>query len=705
MKVRKTARLDQILLRLGAVTEEQITRGLKRQQAQGGLLGRNLVELGVIDDGQLLEALAEQFRLPVMRPREEDVPEELVKRLPVAMVREGRVLPVKWNEEQKVLSLTASNPGDLETLRQAQDAFGARALRVALASERIMAEVGQRLVGPAEDTDGTGTPGSRVALPELFAQEDESQPDGSEFALDAEPRRVLLVTASASKRNFLPPLLEREGVELTVATDREQARAALCEGQELDAVLVTQDLRTHFAAWLRTDGFPRPRCEVSVFETVSQSLLENPVPYAAVGSSLRNAVQALADARCAQVDASPPYGLMATEVEALSDRRGLRRVVRDGLQLGLHLLLPTRVQGLDVLERSEPFASFASSLELAARIRFPWKLDALLAACHGLYAGRLDAGGSSSSDFSVEVRLAAQILALVWYRHNHFLPGEGTDEERMIALRAALRETAGRLATRDLVEGYIRLIDDRGGIADEAGERQVLLVGDERIERALSPALSRVGREVLTTGDLADAQTLAERRPPAAIVVDHERFSGQVDKFTRVTKLGGAALLFVLTDSSDPSLVLNLLDVGVDDVFGPPHEFDLVAARINRAIRSRSRERGSEKPQAGQFSATFEVFSFLDLIQMLSQGLKSVRIDLARRRGEEAIIWMERGRMVHAELGDVQGESAVYGVIAWEDQGEFTVREESRFPAATIEVSSESVLMEGCRLLDESKRS
>jgi hypothetical protein len=60
--------------------------------------------------------------------------------------------------------------------------------------------------------------------------------------------------------------------------------------------------------------------------------------------------------------------------------------------------------------------------------------------------------------------------------------------------------------------------------------------------------------------------------------------------------------------------------------------------------------------------------------------------------------------MVHATLGEVQGEEAVYRVIAWEDQGEFTVREESRFPEATIQVSPESVLMEGCRLLDESKR-
>jgi DNA-binding response OmpR family regulator len=274
----------------------------------------------------------------------------------------------------------------------------------------------------------------------------------------------------------------------------------------------------------------------------------------------------------------------------------------------------------------------------------------------------------------------------------------------MIGLRAALRAKGGRLATLDLIEGYLRLIAERGGVAETEGDRQVLLVGGERIARALSPALARVGRDALVTADLADAVTMAERRPPAAIVIDHHEFPTQVDKFSRVTKLSGASLFFVLTDSADPSLVLNLLDVGVDDVFGPPHDFDLVAARVNRAIRSRSRGRTTERAPAGQFSATFEVFSFLDLIQMLSQGLKSVRIDLSRNDSERAVVFMRKGRITHAACGTHSGERGVYRVIAWEGEGEFTVREETRFPVPTITLLTESVLMEGCRLLDESKR-
>jgi hypothetical protein len=310
---------------------------------------------------------------------------------------------------------------------------------------------------------------------------------------------------------------------------------------------------------------------------------------------------------------------------------------------------------------------------------------------------------SEHGDWSEEEFLAAQILAITWYRHNHVPVLSGTDEERTIALRTSMRGLGGRLASQDLIESYLAAIKERGGVAEDLGNLQVLLVGADRITRSLSSALGRVGREVLATADLADAQTMVQRRPPAAIVVDYEEFPGKVDKFSRVTNLGGGALLYVLTDSTDPALVLNLLDVGVDDVFGPPHDFDLVAARINRSIRSRSRDRTEEKPQTGQFSATFEVFGFLDLIQMLGQGLKTVQIELSRG-DEEAIVLMQKGRMTHAELGDIEGVAAVYAVIGWQDDGEFTVTKESSFSRTTIEATTESVLMEGLRLLDESKR-
>jgi hypothetical protein len=58
---------------------------------------------------------------------------------------------------------------------------------------------------------------------------------------------------------------------------------------------------------------------------------------------------------------------------------------------------------------------------------------------------------------------------------------------------------------------------------------------------------------------------------------------------------------------------------------------------------------------------------------------------------------------VHAACGTLRGAEAVYRVIAWEDDGAFAVEPESEFPAPNIGLPLESILMEGCRLLDESR--
>ena len=50
------------------------------------------------------------------------------------------------------------------------------------------------------------------------------------------------------------------------------------------------------------------------------------------------------------------------------------------------------------------------------------------------------------------------------------------------------------------------------------------------------------------------------------------------------------------------------------------------------------------------------------------------------------------------------GAEAVYRVISWEDDGEFTVYPETEFPEPTIADSMEGLIMEGCRLLDEAGR-
>jgi hypothetical protein len=149
-----------------------------------------------------------------------------------------------------------------------------------------------------------------------------------------------------------------------------------------------------------------------------------------------------------------------------------------------------------------------------------------------------------------------------------------------------------------------------------------------------------------------DARTAGERRRPTVLVIDDDALRGHVTPFCR--DLSEAAVLDHVACETGPH-------------------------------------------QSGQS------FSFVDLVQTLSHSRKTARISLRRTDGEEATVFTDRGRIVHAIAGDLLGEEAVYRVISWEDEGGFVVHPVSEAPPPTIHVATDAVLMEGWRRLDESR--
>lgn len=557
-------------------------------------------------------------------------------------------------------------------------------------------------------TAGAG-PGAEIVveLPELFGPPGGRGPGdrggGAGAGTEAAPLpRVVMVTGKAHAGTFLGPVFAREGRELVIAGELEALAAELAAGP-VESILVSTEMLETFREWVRGGRLGELPAPVTTFSSVSESLIANAAPYGEMARSLRAAVEALADARARGGDA-PPYGVLARDVEELAGLERLSRLATDGLYLTVHLLTPPRpVVGAGARTKSvpAPFGEFSRSREIAVRLRFPWPIEEVLDTCLALFFGAPLPVPPEKAD--PEVLQGARILALVWY-HRILAPAAGDDVKDEVAMRARLRRVARRLATLDLAEKYIGILEERRAAGALEEPARVILVGGDRVVD-LGARLNRSGIHTILTRDLADAQAMAERRSPAAVIVDREAAYGKVEQFARVAKLSASLLLYVVTDSTDPAVTLSLLDAGVDDVLAPPHDFQLAAARITRAIASRSRARSQARARSGDFSASFQAFSFLDLVQALANGRKSVRVELRRPgTGEAACLFLEHGIPVHATCGEAEGPEAVYRIIAWEDDGEFTVYPESFFPPPTIDLPLESLLMEGCRRLDESRR-
>ncbi len=104
-----TPLLGEILVGRCGVSPESIERALTKQREEGGLLGEMLVRLKLIDEDQLALALSLQSEMPYLRdlPRAEDIPVELIDKLPINFARQRLVLPLGRDASGRVMVAVA----------------------------------------------------------------------------------------------------------------------------------------------------------------------------------------------------------------------------------------------------------------------------------------------------------------------------------------------------------------------------------------------------------------------------------------------------------------------------------------------------------------------------------------------------------------------------------------------------------------------
>jgi DNA-binding response OmpR family regulator len=700
----KKLRLDLILHRLGYVSEEHINRALIHQKQHGRKLGSNLLQMKYITEEQLTEALSVQYDVPGYFPPAygNKPPEKILKKLPAEFAEENLVIPLQFDTAGTTLSIVIADPEDGKTIAEVGRICNCESISVSVAPESVI----ERLI--AEWYRGRpGRPGS-IELPELFsaeAGEDTGTAHGIEAGDDERDRtrRVLMVSDVVFLRNFLTPIFEREGCSLTMLSEEHDVISALRD-ESVDHVLVSQEMSDAFEAWIHREQNRELTPEISVFSTISEALLDNPVPYSICVSTVIKALQIVAEGRSSSCDPSPPYNLICRDVQALSRAVGLNRLAVDGLQMAALLLVPadrggsaSAAEGLGT--GMSLFTDTDRSIEYARSLRFPWDIEGALRAAFELVSGRRRPADNDASD--KEVALGAQLLALVWHRHMSIRSADLKRGNTMSAVKTGLRKTAGLIARSDVIETYIRHIEQGNDSLQSGSYQQLFIVGEAgTVVDQFAARLKGLGYHLVRIYDLEEARRMSERLSPTGAIVDVNSYPGDILGCREMFSHEPPILLFAVTADGNPSHILDLFDAGFDEVFTPPFDFDVITARIGKTIRGRSTA-AARTVKPGGFSAEFKALSFTDLIQALGQSLKSVRIRLARNDREQAEIYMNRGRPVFAKCGDLTGVEAVYRVIGWQEDGAFVVEPEDVFPRANIDASVQSILMEGCRQFDE----
>lgn len=169
--------LDELLLRHGAITQEQLQKAKDEQRTIGGELGRVLVDLGYITEDLLVRAWAHQLGISRVAPDTIGVAEELLQAIPVQVCERFGILAVGRDQRTEALVVATSDPANAEHLRAIGLAVGQDVVAAAATTESIERAIRRHYYGEqakAQDAAaGEDSPfpagGAATAEPEFAA--------------------------------------------------------------------------------------------------------------------------------------------------------------------------------------------------------------------------------------------------------------------------------------------------------------------------------------------------------------------------------------------------------------------------------------------------------------------------------------------------------------------------------------------------------
>ncbi len=236
---------------------------------------------------------------------------------------------------------------------------------------------------------------------------------------------------------------------------------------------------------------------------------------------------------------------------------------------------------------------------------------------------------------------------------------------------------------------------------------KVLLVDDNpmvlgMLRNGLAPLAS-----VNTASDGADALLKVIDEPFDLIVSDYDMpgMNGrQLLEKLKARPTTARIPVMLLASKSDIAEKLKVLQDAVEDFVEKPFYVKEAIARIKRIVDKIALEKmAREAPAAdGSLRGSLAQMNVIDLLQSLDLGHKSCLLILTNN-GERCDLYFADGQINHAIYGSLKGDDAVYKVLGWTG-GNFQIDFAGHSAEQTTTRSTQGLLMEGLRLLDEASK-
>jgi len=138
-RCRSTVSISDILISRRLVTDNDVrsAREIQRKANNKKRIGETLVEMGLIEERHIVEALAEKFNFPIADPDITEIDSELVRKVSLKYLRRQIALPIKLEGGQ--VELLVSDPTKTHFVEEIERLFGCR-VRLALATSSTISQ-------------------------------------------------------------------------------------------------------------------------------------------------------------------------------------------------------------------------------------------------------------------------------------------------------------------------------------------------------------------------------------------------------------------------------------------------------------------------------------------------------------------------------------------------------------------------------------
>jgi response regulator RpfG family c-di-GMP phosphodiesterase len=228
--------------------------------------------------------------------------------------------------------------------------------------------------------------------------------------------------------------------------------------------------------------------------------------------------------------------------------------------------------------------------------------------------------------------------------------------------------------------------------------RILLVDADAEETTVLELRLVEQGHEVVLCRSAEQAYKIVQQGGIDAIITEvelkpHDGFT--LVEYVRKHAQGAELPVLFLTRKSDRASVDRGFQLGAVDYIIKPAAPDVVVAKARNVLSKAAQKRG-----ARGVSGSLREMPLPDVLQVLSRTRKTgaLRITAGGHAGE---IQFSSGALCHASFKGARGAEAVYALLALSD-GEFALDPSFVPSSRSIQESTENLLLEGMRRMDES---